>query len=132
MVVVDVLDVVDVVVDVEVDVDVVVELVVDVVDVVDVVVELVVELVELVVDVVVVVCTASRVAVTDHPRSASVASGDAGATMVKISPLVNELPEALAAVATVPAAAKVKVPNSTPFFFTENIVCAVAAVPATI
>lgn len=128
-----VLDVVVVVELVVLDV-VVVELVVvlEVVVLEDVVVELVVEVVELVVVVVVVVCTASLVAATDHPKSAKVASGDAGPTMVRISPLVNELPEALAEVATVPDIAKVKVPNSTPFFLTENTVDAVAAVPATI
>lgn len=112
--------VVDVVVEVEVEVEVVVE-------------ELVVEdeVVEVVV-VVVVVWTAARVAATDQPRSAKVASADAGPTIVKISPFTKEEPEPLAAVATVPAAANVKVPNSAPFFFTEKIASAVAAVPAII
>jgi hypothetical protein len=65
-----------------------------------------------------------------HARFASVASGVAGAITVSTSPALNKVAEVIVNVAAVADGAKTIVPTFAPFFWTLNVVDAVAAVAA--
>jgi hypothetical protein len=65
-----------------------------------------------------------------HARFASVASGIAGAITVSTSPALNKVAEVIVNVAAAADGAKTIVPTFAPFFWTLNVVDAVAAVAA--